>query len=273
MRKLARIICASLALFGISSFAAETTSSGLQPGIWVVEEVLHIPLSGDRMVMWKYHFLVDIDGTIIGVGRNETVKASENGGAGAISMVILESTKATFCEGFYIQAYEDGGLFQMRIQGDVAVDGKAIVLDSIDSDGMVASTIHASWVRSEESAPVHEGKWEVREIVSPDRGGWNIVWDFNFSNNAGTLTGQGNKVQENERSAYPGERKTVSRVSLNAADSNSLSIYGTAQETNHVGGVIRAEYEGWLSPTGKWFLVESYENGKLAGLLLGNVPE
>lgn len=250
-------------LVGLSSFARDTPV--FRPGVWEMEEVLHIPLEGDEILSWDYSFLVDGAGKIIGVGEEmDGAETSQD----VLSMMILEANGDRSCSGFVIEAYEDGEIFQMTVNGEIQENGEALVLTAQDGNGRVVATGHARWQADEGEASFPEGSWMVQEIVSPDRGGWNIAWESYFSSRGGTLVGKGNKVRVNGRPAYPGEQKTEARVTLQPTGEKS-TVRGTSRETNHRGGVIDAEYEGWISPSKSWFLVESYEKGELAGLLYG----
>ena len=50
---------------------------------------------------------------------------------------------------------------------------------------------------------------------------------------------------------------------------NENVIVGKGVEANSKGRKFRASYEGWMSPSGRTFLIMSYESDELVAVLIG----
>lgn len=266
-------IVISLLSFSLLASADPEGDSELKPGLWGSVEST-TPVSGDsRKIVWHYKILRDALGNISGAGHRiaEGDETIENPRAtdSTLAVFFLKPEQEGGFTGFLIEAYGDGQQYQMALSGRVGNGGRSLFLTGIDTEDRVISKSEARWIGGAGDARFLGGDWTVREMVSPTKGGWDIVWDFEFSNRDDSIFGKGNKVEVNGRDAYPGERKTVSEMTLQKPIDPGNAITGRGVETNHAGDVIEAKYNGWIASSGQWFLLQSFEDGEVAAIIYG----
>lgn len=248
--------------------AQDRKKTFLASGYWQMSET-YTKDSREENTLWSFELLDDGRPSIVAIGR----RLETNGRRvqdRAISIFLVEKNDDGSLTGSYLEAYGDGDQAELPAEMEASSSGREVNLVIRDSGGAVLSTFKGDWIGNWAAAPLQAGSWTVREIVSPDKGAYDIQWSFQMQEKGGKISGTGQKAIVNGRKAQPGERKTNCEISL---DRNDYSVAGKGVETNHQGKKTRVTLEGWVSPAGRAFFLMSTEKGKLAALLVGRHEE
>ncbi|MDF1811446.1 MAG: hypothetical protein P1V20_04510 [Verrucomicrobiales bacterium] len=236
-------------------------------GLWQITQAFD--KSGTNQTLdWSFQLVDDGSATLIAVGFpvKENNKPVKNRTVGLLFIDIYDDGTLG---GSLIEAYGNGKQSESSLDIDLSPDGQEINMAAFDRKGSITSRFKGSWLGKGLQSKMKTGDWQVREVVSPGKGSWDIEWNYNFKESDGMLSGRGNKAIVNGRKAYSGERRTYCQMEFKRLPENPFAIVGKGVETNYKGRKSNAAYEGWISPTGRTFFIMSYESEGLAALFIG----
>lgn len=242
-------------------------------GHWRIVETFEND-SGKQNSTWAFELVEDGSSTNIAVGNR--LQANGNSSRDrSVAILFFDLNDDGSLSGSIIEARGDGTQLELSLDVDLEADRKKVTMAAFDREGSITSKFKGEWLGKGISTPFQTGKWEVREIVAPGKGSWDILWNCEFKVSDGKILGKGNKAMVNNRKAYSGEAKTRCEIALErlpsaGRESQQNTIIGKGFETNPKGRKSRASYEGWLSPSGKTFFLMSYESDGLAALFVGH---
>jgi hypothetical protein len=276
--KIIQAACLWGGLFLVCSNFAHSTDQKRTPaaGHWRMVETLEND-SGTQTFTWAFELVEESAPTSIAVGSRSPVNGAASKDRTA-AIIFFDFHEDGSLSGSLIVARGDGSQIELSLDIDLEADRKQIVMAAFDREGSITAKFKGEWLGKGISTPFQPGKWEVREIVAPDKGNWDIQWNYQFTESGGKIAGKGNKALINNRKAYSGETKTRCDISLErpiSAGPGNLqnTIIGKGVETSPKGRKSRANYEGWLAPSGKTFFLMSYESDGLAALMIGRHAE
>ena len=253
-------ICLFLLPF-LFSFSASAQNAALKSGHWQVSQ-------HNSKNAWAFELVDDGGKEITAVGKRFKSDGKEIVDR-SISFFLIEKYKTGELSGAFIETFGQGNQVETGLAIQSEEEGTRLNLTAMNDEGTVTATYTAQWMGRGITAKFQSGKWTVREIVASKNEKWDIEWDFQITENGGTIQGSGNKSIVNLRKAYPGERKTNCKIEVTRNPNNPTRIEGNGTETNHTGQKLRSKYVGWVSPSGKTLLLKSYYKEKLAALLVG----
>jgi len=233
--------------------------------------------SGTKVSTWAFELVEDGGPTCIAVGNRVQVSGNAPRDR-SVAILFFDLHDDGTLIGSLIEARGDGIQMEFALDIELETDRKQIAMAAFDREGSITSKFKGEWLGKGISTPFQNGKWEVREIVAPGKGKWDILWTCQFKEGDGKIAGKGNKAMINNRKAYSGEAKTRCEISLERLQSagredRQNTIVGRGVETSPKGRKTRASYEGWLSPSGKTFFLMSYESDGLAAIMIGRFAE
>jgi hypothetical protein len=237
------------------------------PGHWQITENFEND-KGKQTLEWAFELVDDGGSTLIAVGHHFETNGKPIRDR-TIGILFIDRHNDGTSSGSLIEAYGDGEQSEMSLDIEPGRDGKNISMASYDGEGSLTSRFKGQWLGKGLESSLIPGTWEVREIVSPGKGSWDIQWKYQFKKTSETISGRGNKVIVNGRKAYRGEAGTYCQIDLKNHASHKNAVTGKGVETNYKGRKSRMEYEGWLSPSGRSFFLMSYESDGLAALIVG----
>lgn len=253
-------------LFGWLIFAcplhSQEVKSPILDGYWKFKETFDGG-AGKAPVAWSFELVDEGRSTLIAVGRRSEIIDRTT------AILFIDVLDDGTFRGSLIQAEGDGKQIELSLDIEINDEGTEVSMEAFDRGGSKVSKFEGQWLGKGRQAAFQSGEWEVREIVSPGNGSWDIEWKFKFKGAGAKISGLGNKSIVNGRKAYPGETKTHCQIDFKRIPEITNAIEGKGVETNAKGRKSRTNYEGWVSPSGKTFFVMVYESTGLAALIVG----
>lgn len=244
----------------------------LQSGYWQLQETFNNN-KGRQSAIWSFEFHVDRSSpTVTGVGR----RSQSNGKRvrdRSTAIIFIDRKDDGSIDGTYIEAYGDGEQVEIPMSVEISATRKTMKLVAFDNNQKVVTQFIGEWIGRGAQAKLQPGKWIVREVVAPNNGNFDIEWTYRLEEKAGKLMGKGSKTLVNNRKADTDESNTRSSISLSRGQGNRNTISGSGVELHPNGSKIKAEHQGWVSPSGRAFFLMSFEKNVVSGLIYGRYAD
>jgi hypothetical protein len=111
-----------------------------------------------------------------------------------------------------------------------------------------------------------DGTWRVVEKVRPEKGGYEIVWDYTATLSEGAILFEGRKVLVNNKTPTKGEAEARSRIKVLAG---SINFEGEVDEVNHKGDHLKSTMKLFFNPSFQAFSAQNFEDGVMVSELTG----
>lgn len=260
--------------------ASEDTA--IQAGRWAVVESV-TPANGGYQIEWTYDLFANPadPGTWMGTSGKERIdgKAPGSNERLALAVMRLKAAGDGSLSGSVWESNGRGKVFPVRLKGTFSADGSTFEAKAWEEPGGKLSAVFRGRLL-ESARPVEPGRtknvpdarWLLRELVSPEAGGWDIAWDCRTLDGAATDTFElrGHKSQVNHREPGRNEKATISTFSLTRISSSPM-LRGQSLEQSPRGPTIPAILSGAMAPGGDGFILESRdpETARVVSLLVG----
>ncbi len=110
------------------------------------------------------------------------------------------------------------------------------------------------------------GTWRVVEKVRPEKGGYEIVWDYTATLSEGAILFEGRKVLVNNKNPTKGEAQARTRINVLAG---SINVEGDVDEVNHKGDHLKSTMKVFFNPSFQAFSAQNFEDGVMVSELTG----
>lgn len=111
------------------------------------------------------------------------------------------------------------------------------------------------------------GTWRVLEKVRPEKGGYEIVWNYTATLSKGAILFEGRKVLVNNKSPTKGDARARSCIYMLA---ESLNFEGDVDEVNHKGDHLKSTMKFFFDHSFQSFSAQNFENGVMVSELTGS---
>lgn len=252
-------------VLGIVGLQAQNLS--IRSGYWEVSESYQNE-TGEHSALWSFEMVDDGSPTIVAVGERQQTNGKVTRDR-SVALLFIDKLGGGGFSGSYIEAYGDGEQIELSVDVELLENGQVLEMTAKNQEGVLVTSLLGTWIGEGMGGVLKPGKWVIREIVSPGKGGDDVQWSHELVENAGTISGKGSKAIVNGRLADKEEKDTYSDLRLQRSARNRNVVLGQGVETNHRGERKSLNYEGWISPTGRTLFVMSYDSEGLDSLIVG----
>lgn len=251
----------------LGTIGLEAQNFGIRSGYWEVSESYQNE-TGEHSALWSFEMVDDGSPTIVAVGERKQTNGKTTRDR-SVALLFIDKLGGGRYSGSYIEAYGDGEQIELSVDVELLENGQVLEMAAKNQEGVLVTNLVGTWIGEGMGGALKSGNWLIREIVSPGKGGADIQWSHELSEDAGTISGRGNQMIVNGRLADQDEKNTYSDFRLQRSARNRNVVLGQGSETNHLGERKSLNYEGWISPTGRTLFVMSYDSEGLDSLIVG----